>query len=177
MNRGKNIIIICGSEPPAGFSEPLFSWAVPPQSSRFARCQLPQGDAKPSQALPRQLSQGESQAVKFITKVLGAMRKLPAVLLPLPLRKDFPRPGEDVAQRQKGECGFAKQRRRGRTPLPSVLKCQAQQETLPPPLKPSPWGRWLRPAGADGRGNSRTGKLCRHTKKLPLSGELARRKA
>ena len=32
-------------------------------------------------------------------------------------------------------------------------------------------------AGADGRGNYRTGKLCRHTKKLPLSGELARRKA
>ena len=27
----------------------------------------------------------ESQAVKFITKVLGIMRKLPAVLLPLPL--------------------------------------------------------------------------------------------
>ena len=26
---------------------------------------------------------------------------------PLPLRKDFPRPGEDVAQRQKGECGTA----------------------------------------------------------------------
>ena len=25
---------------------------------------------------------------------------------PLPLRKDFPRPGEDVAQRQKGECGI-----------------------------------------------------------------------
>ena len=41
--------------------------------------------AEPSQALPRQLSQGESQAVKFITKVLGIMRKLPAVLLALPL--------------------------------------------------------------------------------------------
>ena len=39
----------------------------------------------PSQALPRQLSQRESQAVTLDTKVLGAMRKLPAVLLPLPL--------------------------------------------------------------------------------------------
>ena len=39
----------------------------------------------PSQALPRQLSRRESQAVKFIAKVLGIMRKLPAVLLALPL--------------------------------------------------------------------------------------------
>ena len=39
----------------------------------------------PSQALPRQLPQRGSQAVKFITKVLGAMRKFPAVLLALPL--------------------------------------------------------------------------------------------
>ncbi len=39
----------------------------------------------PSQALPRQLSQGESQAVKFGTKVLGSMRKFPAVHLALPL--------------------------------------------------------------------------------------------
>ena len=39
----------------------------------------------PSQALPRQLSQRESQAVKFITKVLGITRKFPAVLLALPL--------------------------------------------------------------------------------------------
>ena len=50
----------------------------------------------PSQALPRQLSQGESQAVTFVAKVLGIMRKFPVVLLPLPLRKDFPRSGEDV---------------------------------------------------------------------------------
>ena len=39
----------------------------------------------PSQALPRQLSQRESQAVKLIAKVLGAMRKFSAVLLALPL--------------------------------------------------------------------------------------------
>ena len=41
--------------------------------------------SEPSQALPRQLSQGESQAVTFVAKVLGTMRKLPAVLLALPL--------------------------------------------------------------------------------------------
>ena len=40
---------------------------------------------EPSQALPRQLSQGESQAVTFVAKVLGIMRKFPMVLLPLPL--------------------------------------------------------------------------------------------
>ena len=43
------------------------------------------GGKTPSQALPRQLSQGESQAVKFGTKVLGSMRKFPAVFLALPL--------------------------------------------------------------------------------------------
>ena len=45
---------------------------------------LPWGN-KPSQALPRQLSQGESQGLRFVAEVLKAMRKLPAVLLALPL--------------------------------------------------------------------------------------------
>ena len=76
----------------------------PLPSAPVGRSHLPQGDGfsggekvsgsgakcagvpvSPSQALPRQLPQRGSQAVKFITKVLGAMRKLPAVLLPLPL--------------------------------------------------------------------------------------------
>ena len=39
----------------------------------------------PSQALPRQLPQRGSQAVRFIAKVLGITRKFPAVLLALPL--------------------------------------------------------------------------------------------
>ena len=43
------------------------------------------GESTPSQALPRQLSQRESQAVRLVAKVLGITRKLPAVLLPLPL--------------------------------------------------------------------------------------------
>ena len=41
--------------------------------------------AEPSQALPRQLSQGESQGLRLVAKVLGSMRKFPAVLLALPL--------------------------------------------------------------------------------------------
>ena len=43
------------------------------------------GGNEPSQALPRQLSQRESQAVNLDAEVLGTKRKLPAVLLPLPL--------------------------------------------------------------------------------------------
>ena len=41
--------------------------------------------APPSQALPRQLPQGGSQAVKLVAKVLSVMRKFLAVLLALPL--------------------------------------------------------------------------------------------
>ena len=47
----------------------------------------------PSQALPRQLSQGESQAVRLDAKVLDVMRKFPAVLLPPPFG------GGGIAQR------------------------------------------------------------------------------
>ena len=87
--------------------------AEPSQSASVGRVQLPRkgellrlrqsfrqnrkvsGCAKktPSQALPRQLPQGGSQAVWLVAKVLGAMRNFPAVLLALPLRKDFPRSG------------------------------------------------------------------------------------
>ena len=51
---------------------------------RFLRKRGAAGN-EPSQALPRQLSQRESQAVKLVAKVLKEMRTLPAVLLPLPL--------------------------------------------------------------------------------------------
>ena len=56
----------------------------------------------PSQALPRQLPQRGSQGLKPVAKVLGAMRKFPAVLLPLPLRKDFPRSGGRCRVATKG---------------------------------------------------------------------------
>ena len=48
--------------------------------SLAALASSPEG-GKPSQALPRQLSRRESQAVKFITKVLRETRKNPVVLL------------------------------------------------------------------------------------------------
>ena len=37
-------------------------------------------------------------------------------------------------------------------PAPPRGRLCAMPGSLPSPLKPSPWGRWLRPAGADGRG-------------------------
>ena len=50
----------------------------------------------PSQALPHQLSQGESQGLKLVAKVLGETRQFPAVLLPLPL-------GEVASRSDDGE--------------------------------------------------------------------------
>ena len=52
--------------------------------------------SEPSQALPRQLSRRESQAVKADAKALGVIRKLLAVLLPLPL-------GEVASRSDDGE--------------------------------------------------------------------------
>ena len=46
---------------------------------------FPVAPVSPSQALPRQLPQRGSQAVSLDTKVLGTTRKLPGVLLALPL--------------------------------------------------------------------------------------------
>ena len=51
---------------------------------------------EPSQALPRQLSRRESQAVTFVAKVLGTTRKLSGVLLALPL-------GEVASRSDDGE--------------------------------------------------------------------------
>ena len=55
-----------------------------------------QGFASPSQALTRQIPPWESQGLKSVAKVLGAMRKLPVVLLPLPL-------GEVASRSDDGE--------------------------------------------------------------------------
>ena len=52
---------------------------------------------------------GLDKSVKFkvfiISVLLAAAAKFPAVPKGAPLRADFPRSGEDVAQRQKGESG------------------------------------------------------------------------
>ena len=76
----------------------------------------------PSQAPPRQLPQGGSQAVKFSTKVLDIMRKFPAVLLALPLGELSPKVTERahaVTLRAKGSSAM---------------------RNLPGALKPSPLG-------------------------------------
>ncbi len=52
---------------------------APAPDSPFCRC------ATSSPGAGEVFPQRESQAVKFGTKVLGSMRKFPAVLLPLPL--------------------------------------------------------------------------------------------
>ena len=72
------------------------SGGAPLPSAPVGRSHLPQGDGSPSQALTRQLSQRESQAVRLVAKALGAMRKLPVVLLPLPL-------GEVASRSDDGE--------------------------------------------------------------------------
>ena len=52
----------------------------------LSRCATaPPRGSEPSQALPRQLSQRESQGRRVVAEVLGVMRKFPVVLLPLPL--------------------------------------------------------------------------------------------
>ena len=101
---------------------------------------------KPSQALPRQLSQRESQGLRLVAKVFGIMRKFSAVLLPLPL-------GEVALRSKDGEGA-----RCGKYPLsryataPPRGRLSALPQSFPPPLKPSPWGRWLDAKRQDGRG-------------------------
>ena len=75
----------------------------------LSRCATaPLRGSTPSQALPRQLSRRESQAVNLVAKVLGVERKLPAVLLPLPLGEVDLRSkdgeGEDARPQR---CAFA----------------------------------------------------------------------
>ena len=99
----------------------------------------------PSQALPRQLSRRESQAVRFITKVLGTMRKLPAVLLPLPLGELSPQ----VTERAHAVSSAAKVSSAMRNlsaitkKLPLRGSWQSRQ-ALTEGVQLSPWGRRLR---------------------------------
>ena len=87
---------LVASSSPEGAPEPSQSRLTPCQlprrgsfcgygkaSGKTAKC--PAAQKTPSQALPRQLPQGGSQAVWLVAKILGAMRNFPAVLLALPL--------------------------------------------------------------------------------------------
>ena len=60
----------------------------------------------PSQALPRQLSQRESQAVSLDTKVLGTTRKIPGVPLPLPLGEVASRSDDGEGERNAYSSSF-----------------------------------------------------------------------
>ena len=84
---------------------------APAPDSPFCRCATSSPEA--GEVFP----QRGSQAVKFVAKVLGIARRFPAVLLALPLRKDFPRSG--------GRCRAAPERVR-----PYIItlyrQCEAQ---------------------------------------------------
>ena len=62
---------------------------------------------------------------------------------------------------------------------PSMGRLMAMPETLSPPLKPSPWGRWLAAQRQDGRGTHGQAalhfsrKLYRHAKGPILEGAVA----
>ena len=99
---------------------------------------------------------------------------------------DFPRPGEDVAQRQKGKSvavgdwgsfsvyPLRHGLRRASSPKGTPL---ALPQTLPLLLKPSPWGRWIAAKRQDGRGNAAifpSDPSC-EKKRLTRSAERVRR--
>ena len=65
--------------------------------TRLAPRQLPLEGSQPSQSKPDGFASSPEGGSFVGTN--RQMQKAP------PERKDFPRPGEDVAQRQKGECG------------------------------------------------------------------------
>ena len=98
---------------------------------------------EPSQALPRQLSRRESQAVKFNTKVLGAMRKFPVVLLPLPLGEVASRSddGEGARQLNSPSHGYA-------VPAPSEMGPLAWRYSFKLKWKVSGRARGSLPEGA-----------------------------
>ena len=73
--------------------------------------------SSPSQALPRQLSQRESQAITFVAKVLGETRKFPAVLLALPLGELSPQVTERAISPTEKGCPPI-----GRQPFPEENK-------------------------------------------------------
>ena len=88
-----------------------------------------------------------SQAVRLVAKVLGVMRKLPAVLLPLPLRKDFPRSGGRCRAATKGGVWHGVSRDgEGARRYPDVKVSRATRN-FPATAKTSPFrGRWHRAA-------------------------------
>ena len=90
----------------------------------------------PSQALPRQLPQRGSQDLKSVAKVSGSMMKFPAVLLALPLRKDFPRSG--------GRCRAAPDERQRPLALHAADRTSSHKKELLHETVQQPFGKCLR---------------------------------
>ena len=139
----------------------------------------------PPQALPRQLSRRESQAVNLDAKVLGTKRKFPVVLLAPPLGELSPQVTErahavnsvakvSIAMRNlpampkaPSQRGLSAQQTGGvsadtpsvtayAAPAPPRGRLCAMPETLSPPPKAVPLDR-LSPAGERCRGSDRVG--------------------
>ena len=116
----------------------------------------------PPQALPNQLPQRGSQAVNLDAKVLGTTRKLPAVLLALPLVELSPQVTE---------------RAHAVSPVTNVSKVT---RNFPATTKSRPLGEGGIAVGDDGRGDLRSGALCTSARNSPAMpralplGELAR---
>ena len=67
--------------------------------------------------------------------------------------------------RKRRRCGGYPFRRYA--PAPPRGSLSWRRQTFRHCQKPSPWGRWLRPAGADGRGTSRAIRLALEPKTFP----------
>ena len=76
---------------------------LPPRGSWKNRQVLTEG----VQAVTPSVCSLRSQPAPPRGRLCVATAEFPATTKAVPLRADFPRPGEDVAQRQKGECGIA----------------------------------------------------------------------
>ena len=116
----------------------------------------------PSQALPRQLPQGGSQAVKFSTKVLVIMRKFPAVLLALPLGELSPKVTERahaVTLRAKGSSAMRN--------LPGASEgAYAHQHNICPNLSAPAPGKTAPPGQGNGDSVDRRRSLFRNIPEL-----------
>ena len=125
-------------------------WARPLRRSR-ARFPLLSPAVTSSPGAGEVFPQRGSQAVKFITKVLGVMRKLLAVLLALPLRKDFPRSGGRCRAATKGGIWHRVAMTERAHAVSPVTKVSNATRNFPVIAKSSPFGGAGTPSGVTER--------------------------
>ena len=90
--RGQDLLFCIVVEPQGNVNKQTGKNAAEERTlSVRSRAALSGVPASPSQALPRQLPQRGSQAVKLVAEVLSVMRKFLAVLLALPLGELSPK--------------------------------------------------------------------------------------